>query len=329
VMKTAAAQGACLANSVEALSLERSQGAITAVLAVDRLSGNELRIRARQVVNATGPWVDAVCRLAGDSTGPYLRPTKGVHLVAPDQGLSAAFLLLHPADGRVFFIIPWLGKTLVGTTDTFDHDSPDGLKVTAADIAYLRAGYDHYFQPPLRDGDVLGTYVGLRPLLQSRAGEPAAMSRESRLIESPGGLLSIAGGKFTTYRCMAEQVTDAVARRLGSRMQSRTRRFKLDGTPREKWEDFLPGETARLEANYGLDSGTARHLVQRYGRHGSVVASYLDNDPKLRQPVTPEEPEIRAEFVYHREHEMAQTTADSLLRRTRLGLFHPALLGDK
>jgi glycerol-3-phosphate dehydrogenase len=326
VVKSAAGQGACLANYVEALSFERTEAAISGVLAVDRLRGDEVHIRARQVVNATGPWVDAVCRMAGDMTGPYLRPTKGVHLVAPDRGLSAAFLLLHPADGRVFFVIPWLGKTLVGTTDTFDHDSPDSLKITPADIAYLRAGHDHYFQPPLRDSDVLGTFAGLRPLLHSRAGEPAAVSRESRLIESPGGLLSIAGGKFTTYRCMAEQVTDAVARRLGSRMRSRTRHFKLDGTPHEKWEEFEPREILRLEANYGLSPTTARHLVHRYGRHGSVVASYLDNDPKLREAVTPEEPEIRAEFVYHREHEMAQTVADSLLRRTRLGLFHPALL---
>jgi glycerol-3-phosphate dehydrogenase len=326
VMKTAAAQGACLANYVEALSLERTGGTIGGVLAVDRRSGDELPIRAHQVVNATGPWVDSVCRMAGDTTGPYLRPTKGVHLVAPDRGLTAAFLLLHPADGRVFFVIPWLGKTLIGTTDTFDNDSPDCLKITPADIAYLRAGHDHYFQPPLRDADVLGTFAGLRPLLHSRAGEPAAVSRESRLIESPGGLLSIAGGKYTTYRCMAEQVTDAIARRLGSRMQSRTRHFKLDGTPPEKWEEFQPREVLRLEANYGLSPATARHLVQRYGRHGSVVASYVDNDPKLRQQITPAEPEIRAEFVYHREHEMAQTAADSLLRRTRLGLFHPQLL---
>src|SRR5262249_7260648 len=157
---------------------------------------------------------------------------------APDRRLGAAFLLLHPADGRVFFVIPWLGKTLVGTTDTFDHDSPDDLKITAADIAYLLAGHNRYFDPPLSEGDILGTFAGLRPLLHSRAGEPAAVSRESQLIESPGGLLSIAGGKYTTYRCMAEQVTDAVARRLGSRMKSRTRHFKLAGTPAESWGEY-------------------------------------------------------------------------------------------
>jgi glycerol-3-phosphate dehydrogenase len=326
VLKTAAAQGTCLANYVEATALERDGSSIVGARVVDRLGGGELRIRARQVVNATGPWVDSVCKLAGDATGPYLRPTKGVHLVAPDRGLSAAFLLLHPADGRVFFVIPWLGKTLVGTTDTFDHDTPDGLKITAADIAYLFEGHNRYFSPPLDEGDVLGSFVGLRPLLHSRAGEPAAVSREARLIESPGGLLSIAGGKYTTYRCMAEQVTDAVAHRLGSRMKSRTRHFKLDGTPPEKWEAFEPRELLRLEAKYDLSPATARHLLHRYGRHAADVAACIDRDPELAKPVTPEEPDIRAELVYHREHEMAQTPADSLLRRTRLGLFHPRLM---
>ena len=96
--------------------------------ALDRLGGRELRIRARQTLNAAGPWGDAVRRLAGDAAGPTLRPTKGVHVLAPGRGLTAAFLLLHPADGRVFFVIPWLGKTLIGTTDTVCDDPPDAYR---------------------------------------------------------------------------------------------------------------------------------------------------------------------------------------------------------
>ncbi len=120
-------------------------------------------IATRQVLNATGPWGDAVRRLAGDEGGPLLRPTKGVHLIAADRGLSAAFLLLHPADGRVFFVIPWLHKTLLGTTDTACDDSPDDLRVTPADGAYLLDGFNHYFAPPLSGADVLGSFAGLRP----------------------------------------------------------------------------------------------------------------------------------------------------------------------
>jgi glycerol-3-phosphate dehydrogenase len=326
VLQTAAEHGACVANYVEAATLERSGEAIAGARALDHIGETEFIIRAHQVVNAAGPWVDAVCRLAGDTSGPYLRPTKGVHLVAPDRGLSAAFLLLHPADGRVFFVIPWLGKTLVGTTDTFEEVGPDSMGVTPEDIAYLLDGHNRYFTPSLSRSDVLGTFVGLRPLLHSRAGEAAAVSRESRLIESPGGLLSIAGGKYTTYRRMAEQVTDAVTRRLGSRRPGRTRRWRLDGAPPGPWPAFRDAEIERLTARHGLGRETAAHLVQRYGRRAADVADIVDRDPELAKPVIVGEPEIRAEFIYHREHEMAQTPADSLLRRTRLGLFHPALL---
>ncbi|HEX5273236.1 MAG TPA: glycerol-3-phosphate dehydrogenase/oxidase, partial [Gemmataceae bacterium] len=113
VLKTAASAGACLANYVEATAFDTAGGRIVGVRARDHVGGAEFAIRARVVLNATGPWVDRVCRLAGDDTGPHLRPTKGVHLLAPHRGLTAAFTLLHPDDGRVLFVIPWMGKTLI------------------------------------------------------------------------------------------------------------------------------------------------------------------------------------------------------------------------
>src|SRR5207249_1913162 len=159
-------------------------------------------IAARVIVNATGPWVDSVRLLAGDDTGACLQPTKGVHLVAADCGLSSAFLLLHPADGRVFFVIPWLGKTLVGTTDTVWAQPPENLTVTQEDVGYLLAGYNRYFTPGLERGDILNSFAGLRPLLRSRSREPSSRSREFQLFWSAAGLLSVAGGKYTTYRRM-------------------------------------------------------------------------------------------------------------------------------
>src|SRR5205823_302101 len=114
VLQTAAAHGAKLANYIEAVDFEKQGGLLTGVRAQDRITGRELAIRARHILNATGPWVDGVCRLAGDESGPHLQPTKGSHIVVPSQGpKAAAFLLLHPADGRVFFVLPWLGKTLI------------------------------------------------------------------------------------------------------------------------------------------------------------------------------------------------------------------------
>src|SRR5439155_25699561 len=167
--------------------------------------------------------VDAVCRLAGETTGPRLRPTKGVHVIVPERAMPAAWLLLHPADGRVFFVIPWLGKTLIGTTDTLCDESPDGVDVTPEDIEYLLEGHNHYLDPPLEARDVLGSFVGLRPLIRTRPGQPSSLSREFRVFASPSGLLSAAGGKYTTYRRMAELITNRIARRLGRRRLSRTR----------------------------------------------------------------------------------------------------------
>jgi glycerol-3-phosphate dehydrogenase len=299
---------------------------IEGVRALDRAGGLEVRIRAHQVLNATGPWGDAVRRLAGDDGGPLLRPTKGVHLIAPGRGLTAAFLLLHPADRRVFFVIPWLNKTLLGTTDTECDDAPDDVRVTPADVDYLLDGHNHYFTPTLGPGDVLGRFAGLRPLLRSGPGRPSDRSREYQLSWSPSGLLSVVGGKYTTYRHMAEVITDAVARRLGVARRCRTRTFRLDGAPRVAWDRFEPAEVGDLRARWGLDEEAARHLVRRYGRRAAEVAAYLGREPALRRGVVAGEPDLLAEFAYQRDEEMALFLGDFLLRRTRLGLFRPELL---
>ncbi|MBI1913820.1 MAG: glycerol-3-phosphate dehydrogenase [Planctomycetes bacterium] len=322
VVKTAAEHGSCVANYVEAVDFARQSGLITGVRAIDHVTGRQLVIEARQVLNATGPWVDAVCRLAGDEGGPRLRPTKGVHLVAPGRGLTSAFLLLHPRDGRVFFVIPWLGKTLVGTTDTEHHTPPDDVRATPDDLRYLLEGHNHYFSPPLSERDLLGHFVGLRPLLRARPAEPSSLSREFRLFWSPSGLLSVAGGKYTTYRHMAEVITDAVVRRLGVRRHSHTRRQRLDGAPDEPWPAFRDRTIASLK-KAGLSAEAAWHLVHRYGRRALEVAAYIERNAALARPAHPDEPDLCAEFLYQRDHEMALFPADFLLRRTRIGLFHP------
>jgi glycerol-3-phosphate dehydrogenase len=328
VLQTAAGQGSVVVNYVEAVAFSRSGSVLSGVRALDRLSGAEFDIRARVILNTTGAWGDAVRCLAGDDTAPLMQPTKGVHVVAPDRGLTAAFLLLHPRDGRVFFVIPWLGKTLLGTTDTENDDLPDTVSVTDSDISYLLEGYNHFLEPPLQVANILGSFVGLRPLLRSRPNEPSARSREFQVLSSPSGLLTVAGGKFTTYRHMAEVITDTIMQRLGRRRPCRTRSFRLEGTPDIPWEAFEGSARRRLQAAHGLDDAAARHLLRRYGRKAREVAAILERDPKLGERVLPEEPDLLAEFVYQREQEMAVTPADFLLRRTRLGLFHPALLAQ-
>jgi glycerol-3-phosphate dehydrogenase len=328
VLKTAAGAGSCVANYVEATGFEMTGGQIAGVRARDHVGGAEFVIRARVVLNAAGPWVDHVCRLAGDQSGPHLRTTKGVHLVTPGRGLTAAFLLLHPDDGRVLFVIPWMGKTLIGTTDTDCDTSPDALTVTEAELEYLLRAHNHYLAPALAPGDVLGSFAGLRPLLRSRSDEPAARSREWRLFWSPSGLLTAAGGKYTTYRHMAQVITDAVGARLGRRTRCRTAGHRLDGAPAGLWQEFEKSETKLLASRHGLGEA-ARHLVNRYGRRARDVAAYLARDPALAEPVVAGEPDLRAELVYQREEEMAIREADCLLRRTRLGLYRPELLRDR
>jgi glycerol-3-phosphate dehydrogenase len=246
--------------------------------------------------------------------------------VIPDRGLSSAFLLLHPEDGRVLFVIPWLGKTLIGTTDTHCDGPPDELAVTPEEIAYLLAAHNHYFERPLKSEDVLSSFVGLRPLLHTRRGDPSSLTREFRLFRSPSGLLSVAGGKYTTYRRMAEVITDEVARFFGVRRVCRTRHFPLDGAPRVSWKEFEPAEIANLAARYGLSAAASRHLVHRYGRRAADVAGYLDKDRTLAEEIVSGEPDMKAELAYQRDHEMALFPADHFLRRTRLGLFQPQVL---
>jgi glycerol-3-phosphate dehydrogenase len=322
VLRSAHGRGAVLANYVEALAFEEA-----GVRAVDRLrpGGQELHIAALQVVNATGPWGDRVRGLAG-AAEPVLAPTQGVHLVVPGRGLTHGFLLLHPRDGRVFFVLPWLGKTLIGTTDTEAPAGPDRLAVTDEDIAYLLEGHNHHLDPSLTRVDVLGHFAGLRPLLRSGPGTPSARSRDFHVIAGPGPLMSVAGGKLTTYRHMAEVVVDQVIERLGLRRPCRTRALRLDGAPAEPWPSFLAHESAQLRKRWRLTEETARHLVQRYGTQARAVAAYIEADAELARPVVEGEPDVRAELAYQRDQEMACTLSDSLLRRTRLGLFYPALL---
>jgi glycerol-3-phosphate dehydrogenase len=324
VIHTAAHEGAIAANYVEAAGFDWPSGVVHAM---DRLTGRQLRIQARVVVNAAGPWVEQVRRLAGErENGPLLAPTKGVHVVAPDRRLPAALLLLHPADGRVFFVLPWMGKTLIGTTDTDFAGSPDELTVREEEIAYLLEGHNHYLCPPLERTDLLGSFAGLRPLLRSRDGEPSARSREFRVQSGPTGLISVAGGKYTTFRHMAEVIVDGVMQRLGRQRRCRTHTFALLGAPRGDWDEFVTQSVAHPSQIAGLGEPAARHLVDRYGTRAAAVARYAQMQPELGRPIIAGEPDLLAELAYQRDHEMAVQPGDFLLRRTRLGLYRPELL---
>jgi glycerol-3-phosphate dehydrogenase len=332
IVQTAANHGASVCNYIEAIHIEADH-----VQLRDCFTGEELAVRARQVLNAAGPWVDRVRRLAGpaEKEGPLLQPTKGVHIVlrgtpyadgGPPRSRGCAFTLLHPRDGRVFFVLPWMGHTLLGTTDTFCEEPADSLSVTEAEEEYLLEGFNHFFSSELRRSDIRGRFAGLRPLLRAAAGDPSSRSREYRIIEGPDNLLSVAGGKWTTYRHMAEVVTDRIADRLGQRRRRRTATMLLDGSPRAPWDTFQAAERRAIMSEFGWDEAIAGHLVRRYGRRARDAAAVIRQRDECR-PVVEGEADLLGEWEYQSRQEMAMTRADHVLRRSRIGLWRPELLG--
>jgi glycerol-3-phosphate dehydrogenase len=241
------------------------------------------------------------------------------------MGLKAGLLITHPVDGRVMFVLPWMNRTLVGTTDTFTDFGPDELAAEPKDADYLLAATNYYLCRSLSRSDVIATLVGMRPLLNRKAKQPSIASREFAIIRSSTGLWSIAGGKYTTYRSMAEKLVDQVITRLGSSVPSRTAQYPLIGTPAEDWELFRSRERVEIGKTYRIDPSLTDHLVNRYGVRARSVVEEYSADSDLWSAVVSGEPDVWAEFRYQTQHEMAVLPADHLLRRTRLGLFHSDL----
>src|SRR6266478_4285365 len=214
---SAAAEGALIVSYAEVAGFVKEGGRIVGARVVDRLGSGEVVARAQVVVNAAGPWVDRVVALDAPETPPRLRLTKGVHVVVPHErvGNRAAVVLHAVADGRVMFVIPWGPQTLVGTTDTDHAGGPDiPPTVEREDVAYLLDTVNHYFPAArLAPRDVVNAFAGLRPLVAPRGRamlSPSSVSREQEIFASASGLISIAGGKLTTYRLVAAAVVDRV-----------------------------------------------------------------------------------------------------------------------
>ena len=322
-IRSAAQAGALVANYAEVAALLKPDGRVGGATVRDCLTGITTTVRALVVVNATGPWVDRVRRLDDAGAELLLRPTKGAHVAVPRKrlGHTRAVTLTSPIDGRVMFVLPWGDLSYIGTTDTDEHASPDEVRATAHDVVYLLRSANAFFpHARLSPADVIASWAGLRPLLRPlRDVAPSAASREHRVVESPSGLLTIAGGKLTTYRVMARDLVDRVAARLS----------ELDGRPRAARvpTDRLPlpgGETADLEGLVkaavarGASEGTARHLVGAYGSESAAVLNLVDHDRALGRPIVAGRAALWAEVAHAVEREMAVRLSDVLVRRLHL-----------
>ncbi|MBI3185893.1 MAG: glycerol-3-phosphate dehydrogenase/oxidase [Myxococcales bacterium] len=275
-------------------------------------------VRAKVVVNATGPWTDQLRALAGGSR--LLKPTKGVHVVldAARLPLRHAVVMLARRDHRVMFGIPWGQRTVLGTTDTFHEGTPEQVFATSDDVQYLLETANHYFPAAdLGEGDVLATWAGLRPLLAPGAPDVDAsdISREHHLLEEPG-FVTIAGGKLTTYRRIAAEVVDAVARQLGSSAPCTTAERWLPGADGIASEEEL-SELREMLRLRGLSEAGARHLSNVYGVRAQRVAARAGRDGG-GSPLDPELPYLMAEVDEAVDSEMARSLEDVLSRRVPL-----------
>jgi glycerol-3-phosphate dehydrogenase len=312
IARTAALHhGAVIVNHAPVTALRKDdEGRVTGAW-VGTKEG-QLEIRARTVVSAAGVWADELGAFNG-KPGPTIRPARGVHVVVPRQLLKNDVAVILPVPGRLstVFAVPWGDFTYVGTTDTDYEGDLDRPYCTADDVSYLLDSLNHSTATEVSADDVVGTWAGLRPLLvEAKNKRTADLSRRHRVTRSESGLITVAGGKLTTWRRMAEDTVDEVLRSLGRRARCRTKSLRLCGA--KGYE--------RVKAN-GLEAAVRDHLVGRYGSEAATVISMVKREPALGEPLVPGLPYLRAEARYAVESEMALTLDDVLARRTRARLL--------
>jgi glycerol-3-phosphate dehydrogenase len=316
ILAEAERYGAVCSNAVEVTGLVERDGRAGGVLCRDAIGGGEFEVRATNVVNATGVWADRIRpeELRREAEVPTIRPSRGTHITVSREQLDVVAGAIVPAGGgRSIFVLPWLGRTLIGTTDN-DYESTelDHIPPSGDDIEYLLDATNEFFATSIEASDLTGAYAGVRPLIST--GDPKKsvdISRKAELYETSSGLVTITGGKLTTWRRMAKLAVDRIVEREGRDAPCRTAEIPLG----------MEIDPAALPDVEGVGDDTRRMLVGRYG-HGAIEVMHLAaTDPALARRISPELPDLVAEAVWAARHEQARGVADVLLRRTRLGLL--------
>jgi glycerol-3-phosphate dehydrogenase len=307
--------GTVMANRCEVTGLVERAGRAAGVLVRDRLEGGEFELAAENVVNATGVWADRLRpqELYEEEEVPVIHPSRGTHVTVPRDLLDVRAGAIVPAGGgRTVFVLPWLGRTLVGTTDNDYEGSVEHVPPGDEDVAYLLDALNEFFGTALGPGDLSGAYAGVRPLIST--GDPKKsvdISRKAELYETSSGLVTITGGKLTTWRRMAKLAVDRVVEREGRDAPCRTEEIQLG----------MPVDAAELPQAPGVDEESRVHLASRYGHAANLVMRLAAAAPALGARISPDLPDIAAEAAFAADHEQAHSVADVLLRRTRLGLL--------
>jgi glycerol-3-phosphate dehydrogenase len=307
--------GAVCCNGVEVTGLVEREGLATGVLCRDAVGGGEFELCADNVVNATGVWADRIRpdELHNEAEVPTIRPSRGTHLTVSGAQLPVVAGAIVPAGkGRSIFVLPWLGRTLIGTTDNDYEGALDHIPPGDEDIAYLLSAVNEFFGTSLGADDLTGAYAGVRPLIAT--GDPKKsvdISRKAELYETSSGLVTITGGKLTTWRRMAKLAVDRIVEREGREAPCRTAEIPL-GMP------VAPGELPEVE---GVDQQSRDALAGRYGHAAVDVLALAAESPELAARVSPDLPDLVAEAPFAARREQTRSLADVMLRRTRLGIL--------
>ena len=319
--------GAAVANRSGLVGVEKdSTGRVEA--ATVEADGRQITVRCAAIVNATGVWADDVRALDEGTHPDSIRPAKGIHITVPWHLVQndIAVVVPVPGDKRSVFVVPWEGFTYIGTTDT-DYDGPlEDPRCTPADIDYLLKAINASTTTGINRSDITGTWAGLRPLVKSAAdGRTADLSRRHQVSPSRSGMITITGGKLTTYREMAADTVDRVLSELGEGVEGRTtRRSRTKNLPLRGaagYQSVLEGAASADRSTGPLDREAVEHLANRYGGDARTIVALVDQDQSLGEPLVAGLPYLRAEAVYAARYEMALSVDDVLSRRTRARLL--------
>jgi len=318
LVRTAAAYGALAASRTQVVEMTRDGERVTGAVVVALESGEQHTIKAKAVINATGVWTEDTEALAGTDGGLRVLASKGIHIVVPRSRIRGERGLILQTEKSVLFVIPWQRYWIIGTTDTPYTEDPVHPVATAEDIDYVLERANAVLKDPLTRDDIIGTYAGLRPLLQPGTKEgtsSAKVSREHTTASPTPGLVVIAGGKLTTYRVMAK---DAVDFALGE--EARTTPSITDRVPLAGAVGFT---TARRKARgwaetYGWTKDRCDHLLSRYGGQLADLVAMIEQQPDLARPLAGAPDYLRVEVAFAATHEQALHLEDVMLHRTRL-----------
>jgi len=321
LVKTMVEAGGDALNYARGVSFERdSQGKLCGVEVENKLTGGRFTVRAKVFVNATGPWADTIRQVANPEAHSRMRVSKGIHIfLSLDLHRSKSALLIPKTeDGRVLFAVPWFDRLLVGTTET-EVSLHDEMIVTKEEIAYLLRHLNHYLQTPVTPEQIVSGIAGMRPLVSAGGAKTTSkLARDHEVeLDAKTGLVSIMGGKWTTYRAMAEDTINEAQKCIGKGVTpAQTRDHPLAGS-----EGYSQEYAKALAAKFAIGEETAQHLALKFGTRSTQVAELARKEPALGEPIVAGFSPIRAEIAYAAREEMAMTIEDVLSRRIGLQLL--------